>query len=107
MIRAGRRWHVLTGVPIGPAFVHDGKVQVVAVHPDGSLAATGSWDNTVALWETPGPEAGSPKWLAQWMQTITGIAMDDNGAVRVLPTPAWHAVRHTVRQSALDAQTKQ
>jgi WD40 repeat protein len=96
----GRRWHLLTGVPIGPAFTHDDKVQIVAVHPDGTLAATGSWDKTVALWETPGPATGSSEQLTQWAQSVTGIALDETGAVRVLPTAAWQAVR----QSALGAR---
>jgi WD40 repeat protein len=82
-----RRWHVPTGLPIGPAFVHGRKVQVVTVHPKGTLAATGSWDHTAGLWEVPGPKDGSPAQLARWVERATGMRLDDNGALRVLPPP--------------------
>ncbi len=84
-----RRWHVPTGLPIGPAFVHGRKVQVVAVHPEGALAATGSWDHTAGLWEAPGPRHGSPARLAHRAQLITGMTLDEGGALRVLTASAW------------------
>jgi WD40 repeat protein len=54
-----RRWHVPTGVPIGPPFVHGNVVQVVAVHPDSSMTATASRDQTAVLWNAPAPRHGS------------------------------------------------
>jgi hypothetical protein len=84
-------------MPIGPAFVHGRKVQAVAVHPEGTLAATGSWDQTVGLWEAPGPRNGSPAQLARWAERVTGIRLDDSGALRVLTAAAWQEIGREAR----------
>jgi WD40 repeat protein len=92
-----RRWHVPTGVPIGPAFVHGNVVQVVAVHPDGTMAATGSRDHTAVLWSAPGARDGSPEQLAQWAQRVTGMQLDEGGALRVLTAADWQQRRHLAK----------
>jgi WD40 repeat protein len=92
-----RRWHVPTGVPIGPAFSHADKVQAVAVHPENTMVATGSWDHTVAVWETPAPRPGTSEQLDHWAQLVTGMKMDESGAVRVLTPAAWAEARREAR----------
>ena len=87
-----RRWHVPTGVPIGPTFVHKGIVPSVAVHSVGIMAATGSRDRTAMLWNTPPARQGSPEHLAHWAQVITGMRLEESGALRVLTPTAWKAL---------------
>jgi hypothetical protein len=58
------------------------------------MAATGSWDHTVALWEAPVPRHGSPEQLARWAQRITGIRLDESGTLRVLTASAWQERQH-------------
>jgi WD40 repeat protein len=93
-----RRWHVPTGLPIGPAFVHRRKVRVVTVHPKSTMFATGSWDHTACLWKAPAPRQGSPAQLARWAQRVTGIRLNDSGALRVLTAAAWQETRGEVKR---------
>jgi WD40 repeat protein len=42
---------------------HKGRVEALAFSPDGATLATGSWDETVRLWDVPtGREKASYKW---------------------------------------------
>ncbi len=87
-----RRWHAPTALPIGPAFVH-GKIAALVASPKGDLAATASFNGTAALWETPPALAGSAADLALWAQVVTGLELDDDGALRFLDASAWQRRR--------------
>jgi len=80
-------------VPIGPAFVHGGVVQVVAVHPDSMMAATGSRDQTAIVWNAPGPRVGSPEPLTHWAQLVTGLRLEESGALRVVTASEWQQLQ--------------
>lgn len=88
-----RRWHAPSGIPIGPPFVHRGKIRAVALSQDGRTAGTASWDGTAALWEAPPPMIGTPYQMSIWAQVMTGINLDDDGAVRSLDAAAWQQLR--------------
>jgi WD40 repeat protein len=84
-----RRWHVPTGIPIGPALRHARKLRLVTGSPDGRLVATGDWGGTIAVWEAPPEVTGSPSELRQWAGQITGVELEEAGAVRVLGAREW------------------
>jgi eukaryotic-like serine/threonine-protein kinase len=88
-----RRWHAPSGIPIGPPFQHKGKIRAVALSPDGRSAGTASWDGTAALWAAPPARLGAPEQLSHWAQRLTGINLDDGGAVRTLNAAAWQQIR--------------
>src|SRR5262249_46477284 len=96
-----RRWHAPTGIPIGPPFQHRGKIRAVTLSPDGRTAATASWDGTAALWEAPPALAGTPEQLSLWARVMTGIDLDDGGAVRTLDGAAWRQAHERLATTPL------
>jgi WD40 repeat protein len=80
-----RFWDPRTGVPLGPPLRHGGAVVAAVFSPDGAMVLTGSRDRTARRWRVPGPPlAGKPEALAAWAEALTGLALDDAGAVRTL-----------------------
>jgi WD40 repeat protein len=91
-------WDGATGLPLGPPLPHSGRVSAVAFNRDGTLAMTGSHDGTVRLWKVPVPPPG---WKAPvrlpgdverirlWVQVVTGMELDVNGAPQELASEAW------------------
>ena len=103
---SARRWHAPTGIPIGPPFLHKGKIRAVALSPDGRTAGTASWDGTAALWEAPPAVIGTPEQLSLSAQVMTGINLDDGGAVRTLEPAAWQQSRQRLTKTPNETQTK-
>jgi WD domain, G-beta repeat len=55
-----RLWELPAGQPLATQQVHSGPLYAVALSADGRLVATGSWDGTVRLFESPGGTCSGP-----------------------------------------------
>jgi peroxiredoxin len=84
-----RIWHAATGKAIGPPLRHRNDVWTVSCSPDGKRAVTGSNDGTAALWALPAPIQGEIEQLRLWAQIVTGMELDQSGAIHVLDAKAW------------------
>jgi WD40 repeat protein len=58
--RAVQLWDVTTGTCIARLAGHEGKVQCLAFAPDGTRLASGSYDQTVRLWNVAGYRSTPP-----------------------------------------------
>jgi WD40 repeat protein/tRNA A-37 threonylcarbamoyl transferase component Bud32 len=96
--RTARLWETATGRPLGPPLRHPEPVRAVAFRPDGALLVTGSQDGRARVWPGPTPAADSTPRLKLRVQVLTGLDLDEHGAVRVLPTTAWEAARRRLQQ---------
>ncbi len=96
--QTARLWDAATGNPLGPPFQHRGPVLAVAFSPDGKTVLTGSQDGTARLWEVPSPLPGTVKRSALWTQVLTGMELDDHGAVRMLDAEEWQQRRSQLEE---------
>jgi WD40 repeat protein/tRNA A-37 threonylcarbamoyl transferase component Bud32 len=90
-------WDVETAKPIGMSLRHRGTVWAVAFSPDGKTILTGSYD-AVRLWQPPAPVEGDTERINLWVQTITGLELEESGVVRVLDAESWHDRRRRLQQ---------
>ncbi len=90
-----RLWNTTTCQPIGPALSHNAVVNFVKASPDQKTIATGSDDRSAKLWVMPVPITRSALEAVHWLNRITGLQLDENGATRVLDADAWLALQAT------------
>lgn len=93
-----RLWDAATGKPIGPPFAHRGMVWAVACGPKDPTVVTGGGDGTVRLWKPPDPVEGRPERITQWVSVLTGMDLDDRGAIRALDRLTWQKRRQRLRE---------
>jgi tetratricopeptide (TPR) repeat protein len=120
-----RLWDATTGQPIGPSLkdtprvisvtlgspanldgllkklgIQDGYGSMrVAFSPDGKIFAAGSsGGTTVRLWGTSAPLPDNPPRIAAWVQTITGLELDELGVARALDSVAWRQRKQLLDQ---------
>jgi tetratricopeptide (TPR) repeat protein len=87
-------WDTVTGQPIGKPFEHQAAVHAVTFSPDGKSILTGSTRYGIAqLLENPALLPDDPPRLATWLELLTGLELDQRGAIRVLDGPAWRQRR--------------
>jgi WD40 repeat protein/serine/threonine protein kinase/tetratricopeptide (TPR) repeat protein len=93
-------WDAVTGQPIGPPMLHarDGSgAERVAFSPDGRFLLTIN-RGTGRLWDAPAPLPADLPRLAAWVETATGLALDEQGSIRVLDGDAWWERRRRLEQ---------
>ena len=91
--KTARLWDAATGQPIGKPLEHQGAVNAVAFSPDGKTVLTGSDDGKARMWETPAPLPVDLARLVVWIEALTGLELDEKGAIRVLDGAAWQQRR--------------
>jgi WD40 repeat protein len=56
----------------------------------GDMAIAGATDGTVRLWPVPPAASASPKMISMWVEIMTGLGIDDSGAVVPMDNAAWN-----------------
>jgi WD40 repeat protein/serine/threonine protein kinase len=88
-----RLWNADDGATLGAVLRHRDRVNQVAFGRDGRTVVTASSDRTARLWTPPPPVEGEPRRVTLWVQVLTGMELDDEGTVRVLPAAEWQERR--------------
>jgi tetratricopeptide (TPR) repeat protein len=96
--KSTRFWDAATGRLIGPPVEHANQVYAVAYSPDGRTLFTGSSNNMSRLWEALAPPPDDVPRLSAWIETLTGLELDEEGAVRLLDNAAWRGRRERLEQ---------
>jgi WD40 repeat protein len=79
-------WDAASGLQLGPTLGHGSGLRAVAFHPDGGRVAAGSEDGTAYQWHVPAlPIEGTPEQVRLWVETLSGLALDEQGGVHKLP----------------------
>jgi WD40 repeat protein/tetratricopeptide (TPR) repeat protein len=95
--QAARLWDIGTGQRIGPLLSHRGTVDAVAFSPDGKTILSASWDEGARLWNTAELPDDLPR-LKVWVETLTGLELNEQSGIRVLDASAWIGRRRRLGQ---------
>jgi WD40 repeat protein len=88
-------WDLASDKPLGPPLEHrpvGGFVGLYEISPDGRTAASLSEEsgaNLLRVRRLPGPVEGSAERIALWVQTLTGMELDADGAPHALDADTW------------------
>lgn len=107
-----RLWDVATSRPLAPAMVHGEETDSdqyvrVALWPDQRTLLTTTGSSNIGLAskatpavyrEIPTPMQGAASDIKLWVETTTGMTLDENGAADVLSVDAWRARRDQLAQ---------
>ena len=95
-----RMWDAATAQPIGFPLQHDSSVRSLAYWPAANslLTVTTGIDTTTRLWRLPATVDDDLPRILAWVQTITGLGLDDQGVIFPLDSVAWHQQRNRLRQ---------
>jgi WD40 repeat protein len=82
---AARFWDASSAQLLGPTRWARGSLRCVAFHPDGQRIAGGGELGILYQWHVPAPSLqGSPQRIRLWAEALSGLALDEEGAVSAL-----------------------
>lgn len=100
-----RMWDTGTGQPIGPVLLDQGQVTSVAYSPDGKSFATANNDlrasrreGTARLWRVADLVEDDLQRIQAWVETISALAVNDQGNINTLESDAWRVHRERLRK---------
>jgi eukaryotic-like serine/threonine-protein kinase len=91
-----RLWDMATARLLGPVVRHRALVAALAFSPDGRRLVTGSADNTARIQDVPQPLDADAKTWSTWIETLCGMELAGNEALRVLSSEDWQRRRQAV-----------
>ncbi len=94
-------WSAATGRPLGPPWRQgEGVFLPVVFRPGGRAVLTGSYtaDAAARLWDVPAPLPGTPERIKVWARVLTGMDLDDQGAMHFLDPSAWEQDRRRLAE---------
>src|SRR5262249_36011483 len=86
-------WDAATGQPIGPPLPDASKV---AFSRDGRFLLTGG--DAIGRWDAPAPLPDDVPRLIAWIESVTGLELDERGSIRTLDRDAWLERRRRLEQ---------
>ena len=99
-----RLWDSNSGRPIGIPLKHRSAVTSIVINSSGTRLAAICKDKSAYLWRIPAPISVPSDTILMWAEVVTGMSLDDDGQVRILPLAEWNQLQQTLeslRQSAL------
>ena len=82
-----RLWDVARGQPVGPALPLGGSVLTLAFDPLGKRLAAAGENGHCRIWAIPDPVSGTSKQVQEWVESLTGLELDSDGATRTRNEP--------------------
>ncbi len=80
-----RIWDVASGRPVGPALPQRGSALALAFDPAGRTLAAAGEDGTCRIWAVPDPVQGPAGRVREWIESLTGLEIDEDGAIQSRP----------------------
>ena len=97
--RKARLWDPATGRQLGQPLTHQGAVRAVAFRRGGTTVITGSDDKTARFWDVATERLPDDlERVANWVEVLTGLTLDENGSIQILDDAAWLRGRQKVKQ---------
>ena len=93
-----RLWDAATALPTGQSTHNQTAVTWLTCSPDSKTIVTGTAKGTARLWQLPAALNADLQTITTWVDTITGLSVDDQGAIYPLDSAAWQARRERLRQ---------
>jgi WD40 repeat protein/serine/threonine protein kinase len=98
MDHTARFWDTATRKPIGAPLHHIDRIATAAYAPDGRSVLTLGGDEVLRAWDAPAPVTDPLPRVRLWVQVLTGMTLDEDGAVRLLDAAAWQDRRRQLGQ---------
>jgi WD40 repeat protein len=97
-----RCWDVATSKPLGPPLLHHGVLAILTPGPGRMTILTGGADQFVHFWELPPPWEGEPERIQAELEVLTGMVLEESGAVRELEAAEWQVRYRRLEQDRRD-----
>jgi len=82
--REVRLWDMASGRQIGPPIRHPCLVTAAAFHPGSAGLATAGEDGLIRIWDLPAPATGDVAQLRNWVETLIGLHLGEQGILEEL-----------------------